>query len=99
MSPTLSDTVSQYDWLTGQWTSLPRLPMPLSHIQAAYRGGSLWLLAAVTGERKNEMNKGRSLFDRLDCVLEYNVTQHTWITHHYTQDVGTEGNKAYTFPL
>ncbi len=97
VSPTLSDTVSVFDWQRRQWTSLPRLPMPLSNIQAAYRGGSLWLLAAVTEERKN--NPGRSFADRLECVLEYNVTQQTWVAHHNTPDVGTDGRFAYTFPL
>ena len=84
---------------TRQWNSLPRLPMPLSDIQAAYRGGSLCLLAAVTGQRENENNPGTAFTDRLECVLEYNVTQQTWITHHNITDVGTAGMHAYIFPL
>ncbi len=96
---TLSDTVSVFDCQRRQWTSLPRLPMPLSKIEAAYRGGSLWLLAAVTGERKDENNPGISFCDRQECVLEYNVIQQTWLTHHKTPDIGTDGRFAYTFPL
>ncbi len=100
VSPTLSDTVSMFDWQTRQWTRLPRLPMPLSNIQAAYRGGSLWLLAAVTaGRRKVENNPGYSFADGLECVLEYDVSQQTWVTHHNIPDVGTDGLRAYTFPL
>ena len=91
VSPTLSDTVSMFDWQTRQWTPLPTLPMPLSDIQAAYRGGSLWLLAAVTGTKKNENN--------LECVLEFNVTQQTWVKHYNTPDVGTNGSLAYIFQL
>ena len=99
MSPTLSDTVSVFDWQTRQWTRLPRLPLPLSHIQAVFRGGSLWLLAAVTGRRKDENNPDKSSTDRLECVLEYDVSQQTWVTHHNIPDVGTAGQFAYTFPL
>ncbi len=41
VSPTLSDTVSVFDWQTRQWTPLPTLSMPLDRIQDVYRGGSL----------------------------------------------------------
>ena len=99
VSPTLSDTVSVFDWQTQQWTPLPTLPMPLCNIQGVYRGGSLWVLAAVTGQRENENDPGRVFYDTLECVLEYQVTQQRWITHHNTPDVGTEGMHAYTFPL
>ncbi len=99
ISPTLSDTVSVFDWQTQKWTPLPRLPIPLCHIQPAYRGGSLWVLAAVTGLRKNENNPDTKFYDPLECVLEYDVSQQTWVTHHNTPDVGTVGVNAYTFPL
>ncbi len=99
VSSTLSDTVSMFDWQTRQWTPLPRLPMPLCNIQAAYRGGSLWVLAAVTGVRTDENNPGKAFTDCLECVLEYDVSQQTWVTHHNTQDVGINGLNAYTFPL
>ncbi len=99
VSPTLSDTVSVFDWQTLQWTPLPRLPMPLCNVQSAIRGGSLWLLAAVTGSRKNEDNPDYAFSERIKCVLEYNVLQQTWVTHHNTPDVGVPGVAAYTFPL
>ncbi len=99
VSPTLSDTVSVFDWQTRQWNPLPTLPMPLMHIQGVYRDESLWVLAAVTGQRDIEDNPGAAFYDRLRCVLEYNITQQRWIAHHNTPDVGTDGITAYTFPL
>ncbi len=99
VSPTLSDTVSVFDWQTRQWTPLPTLPMPLSNIQGVYRGGSLWVLAAVTGGRRKENNPDMAFYDKLECLLEYDVTQQRWITHRKTPAVGTDGLKAYTFPL
>ena len=99
MSPTLSDTVSVFDWQTRQWTPLPTLPMPLSYIQGVYRGGSLWVLAAVTGMREDMVNPGRAFIDRLECVLEYDVTQQRWVIYHSTPGVGTAGINVYTFPL
>ncbi len=99
VSPTLSDTVSVFDWQTQQWTPLPKIPMPLSNAQAAYRDGSLWVLAAVTGQKEHEYAPGSAYTERLEHVLEYDVSQQTWITHHTTPDVGTYGLSAYTFPL
>ena len=99
VSPTLSDTVSVFDWQTRQWNPLPRLPMPLCNIQAAYRGGSLWLLAAVTGQRKDENDPATAFTDRLECVLEYDVSQQTSVTHHNIPALGINGMDAYTFPL
>ncbi len=65
VSPTLSDTFSMFDWQTRQWTPLPRLPMSLTDVQAAYRGGSLWLLAAVAGRRRNVNKPGTAFIERL----------------------------------
>ncbi len=99
VSPTMSETVSVLDWHTLQWTPLPTLPMPLSYIQGVYRGGSLWVLAAVTGWRRNENNPDRGFYDKLECVLECDITQQRWVTHHSTPDVGTVGSDSYTFHL
>ncbi len=99
VSPTLSDTVSVFDWETRQWTPLSSLPMPLCAIQGVYRGGSLWVLAAVTGARTNENNPDIAFHSRLQYVLQYDVTQQRWITHHNTPDVGNDGLDAYAFPL
>ncbi len=84
LSVVLKDTVSVFDWQTRQWSPLPTLPMLLSDIQGVYRGGSLWVLAAVTGQRVNENNPGRVFYERLTCVLEFNVTQQRWVAHRNT---------------
>ncbi len=95
----LSDTVSVFNWQRRQWAPLPRLPMPLSNIQAAYANGSLWLLAAVTGWREDENNPAQAFYKRLKCVLQYDLATQSWITHDDTPDLGTDGLRAYTFPL
>ncbi len=99
VSPTLSDTVSVFDWQTQQWTALPRLPKPLCAIQAVYRGGSLWLLGAVTGECKDENNPSIVFTTCLECVMEHDVTQQRWVTHDSTPGIGINGVKAYIFPM
>ncbi len=99
ISATLSDAVSLFNCQTQQWTSLPRLPIPLSSVQAVYRNGSLWVLAAVTGQMRRGINPGRGFLHRLDCVLEYDIIQQIWITHRNIPGVETVGMTAYPFPL
>ncbi len=96
MSPILLDTVSVFDWKAQQCTPLPTLPMPLSSIQGVYMGESLWVLAAVTGLSNNP---GKVVYDILKYVLQYDVKQQRWVTHHNTPSVGTQGIYAYTFPM
>ncbi len=97
VSPTLSDAMSMYNWQTHQWTALPRLPVPLSNIQGVNGCGSLWVLAAVTGMRKDENDPGTSFTERLECVMEFDVAHRTWIIHKHIPDVGTNGINAYAF--
>ncbi len=92
--PTLTEEVSVLHRRTGEWTSLPTLPYRLSDIQAVHKGESLWVLAAVT-RHKNSPDRASAVRH----VLEYNISQQTWVTHQNTPAVGTVGMHAYAFPL
>ncbi len=81
-----SGAVSQYDWHTKRWESLPRLPVSLSHIQAVYSNGSLWVVAAKT------LSAGR-----LGCLLEYNLERHLWIIHRPIPDIAAPGFEVFPF--
>ena len=91
----LSDTVSFNDLPTRQWISSTKLPLLLGYVQAIYKNESLWVLAAVVSIYKTALSKpGTYHMTYLRNILEYNVTQQTWIKHNVIP-----GNDVFLFRI
>ncbi len=72
----LSDTVAMYNWQTGKWIILPHLPFPLAYVHAVYRGGSLWVLGAIS-----RSGYATHCSQSTEYILEYSITEEIWIKH------------------
>ncbi len=96
----LSDTVSLYDRQARKWNSVTQLPRPLAHVQAIYKGGSLWVLAACTKICKPAPSNPETIcINNARNILEYHVNLHTWFSHDDAADVGSSGNEVFLFSI
>jgi N-acetylneuraminic acid mutarotase len=84
---TIVDTVEAYDPSTDEWTTLPRLPRPLHHINAAVAGGAIWIVGAL--ERR-----GADLFAATGVMLSYEPGATSW-RDRGTMPAGTERGASF----